>query len=500
MDNNELKFTIPELVLSGNASHQIEIDHILPDYRPEIMRIIHADTSHYISNKTLISEKLTLDIVVVHNVVYQSYDMSVNTLRIENSYVKGIDLTDVFSPLEAAVSLKTEYCSCKATGKRRIEIRSSIDIGFEVYSNADYTPFLLEEGIEVKKETISAVVLKSICEKTINIKEILEEDLKGLNIIDIPSKCKIIDYRIASGKVVVKGDFEITLMALGDDLSVLSKTITIPFGQILDVPDALEEDRPEIIIKPHLINLYGDSDTAEKMTLEAFLSISLRVYGEISENLPIDAYSTRYEYDIEKSSFSFSDCKRFGSKTSEIEISLGKLGSEISQTNYLYIKPYIVSVEENNRTVLLNCLADVFVIGSDDSKTAVGISKKCEFKLKTDLEYSKDLKYNFDISLQNYSYSVSPDGELLVYLQMNLQFSVLSKTSVSYITSFKLNETAPKENNIKASLTVYYANKGESLFDIGKRYNVSESILREENEIDIEILSENRRLIIPFKA
>lgn len=500
MDNNELKFTIPELVLSGNATHQIEIDHIFPDYRPEIMRIIHVDSSYYISNKTLLSEKLTLDIVVVHNVVYQSYDMSVNTLRIENSYVKGIDITGVFSPLEAAVSLNTEYCSCKATGKRRIEIRTSIDIKFEIFSNADCAPFLLEDNIEIKREGISAVILKSICEKTINIKEILEEDLKDLNIIDIPSKCKITDYRIASGKVVVKGELEITLMALENDLSVFSKTITIPFGQILDVPTALEEDRPEIIIKPQLINLYGDSETNEKMTLEAFLYVSLRLYGEFSESFPVDAYSTEYEYDIEKTQFNFSDYKRFGNKASEIDVSLGKLGSEISKINYLYIKPYLVSVEEKDRTVVLNCLADVFIIGSDDSKTAVGISKKCEFKLKTDLEYSKDLKFDFDILLQNYSYSLSPDGELLALLQMNLQFSVCDRRSLLYITSFRLNENAPKENNIKAALTVYYASKGESLFEIGKRYNVSESILREENEIDYEILPEKRRLIIPFKA
>lgn len=500
MDNNELKFTIPELTLCGNATHQIEIDHILPDYRPEIMRIIHCGTSHYISNKTLLPEKLTLDIVVVHNVVYQSYDMSVNTLRIENSYVKGIDITGVLSPLEASLKLKTEYSACKATGKRRIEIRTSIDIGFEVFSNADCTPFYLEDGIEVKRENLTAVILKSICEKTISIKEILEEDIKSLNIIDIPSRCKIIDYRIASGKVVVKGELEITIMALGDDLTVISKIITIPFGQILDVPTALEEDRPEIIIKPHLINLYGDNETNEKITLEAFLSISLKLYGEFSESFPIDAYSTEYEYDIEKSQFNFSDYKRFGNKALEIEISLGKLGNEISKTNYLYIKPYIISVEEKDKIAVLNCIADVFVIGSDDSKTAVGISKKCEFKLKTDLEYSKDLKFDFDILLQNYSYSISPDGELLALLQLNLQFSVLSKTSVSYITSFRVNENLPKENNIKAALTVYYASKGESLFDIGKRYNVSESILREENEIDIEILSENRRLIIPFKA
>lgn len=500
MENNETKLTIPEIVSSATVTQQIEIDYVLPDYKPEIMRIIRCSASHYVSNKTLSPEKLTVDIVVVHTIIYQSYDMSVNTVKIENSYVKGVDITDFGAPDEAQIRLTTDYCSCKATGKRRVGIRTNIGIGYAIYAASDYNPFFIEDGIEIKSESVSATILKAVCEKTVSFKEKLEEDISEFNIIDSPARVRIADHRVVSGKVIVKGDLEITIMAINEDLAVLAKPISIPFGQIFDLNGAEETDRCEISADCRLINFYGDGEEGERGSIEAFISFNCKVYGDFSAELPIDAYSTQYECYTETKAFTFADYRRFGEKNVHIDFSLGKMNTEISKVDYLYINPSVISSEEKENSVLINCLADAYIIGSDDSKTAVGISRKGEFNIALDLSGFNDVGYNFSLLLENYSYSLSLDGELTVSAEFNLSFSVCKKVTIPYLSSFSLIEDKPKLKDGKAALTVYYAEKGESVFDIGKRYNISQEMLREENEINCEILSEKRRLIIPLKA
>lgn len=501
MDNNEVrKFCIPEVVSSSVVTQQIEIDHILPDYQPEIMRIIHCSAAPYISAKNLSSDKLTVDLIVVHSIVYQSYDMSINTIKIENSYVKGIDFTYPEAALEADLRLNTEYCNCKATGKRKINIRTNIGIGYSVYAEKEYTPFELADDIEVKTEELSATVLKSICSKTVEFKESIEENFSDCKIIDTPCKVRINDYRVVSGKVVIKGDLDASVMVINDDLSVSAKVVSVPFGQIFDLNGAEDDDKCEIAAKCMFVNISDDMEKDASSSIEVIVSFSIKVFGTVNAVLPTDAYCTRCETECETAVASFSDYTQIQEKTVTANFSLGKISTEISRVNYLFINPVVVSSEKRENGMHLNIAADAHFIGSDDSKTAVGLSKRGEFTLNPEIHIDEDSKGEFNIYPENYSYSLSDDGELTVSIELCVKFLISTVKNISYVSSFTMNEDIHKNNTDRAAITVYFAEKGESLFDIGKRYNVEARLISDENGIDGGVLSEKKRLIIPCKA
>jgi LysM repeat protein len=63
-----------------------------------------------------------------------------------------------------------------------------------------------------------------------------------------------------------------------------------------------------------------------------------------------------------------------------------------------------------------------------------------------------------------------------------------------------LNEEKPREKDKKAALTIYYADEGEELWNIAKKYCTSVEKIQNENEIDTDVdkLQGRNMLFIPM--
>ena len=61
-----------------------------------------------------------------------------------------------------------------------------------------------------------------------------------------------------------------------------------------------------------------------------------------------------------------------------------------------------------------------------------------------------------------------------------------------------LDEEKPKEKDKTAALTIYYADNGEELWDIAKKYGTSVEKIKTENEIDSDKIQNKNMLFIPM--
>ena len=60
-----------------------------------------------------------------------------------------------------------------------------------------------------------------------------------------------------------------------------------------------------------------------------------------------------------------------------------------------------------------------------------------------------------------------------------------------------MDETHPKPVR-SAALTIFFARKGENVWDIARQYNTSMEAVMEENNLTEEWIGENRMLMIPM--
>ena len=75
---------------------------------------------------------------------------------------------------------------------------------------------------------------------------------------------------------------------------------------------------------------------------------------------------------------------------------------------------------------------------------------------------------------------------------------ILGITPISFITGIKVDETREKKREMQSAMTIYYADAGESIWSIAKRYNTSISAVMEENNLEDEFLPEKKIVLIPM--
>ena len=91
--------------------------------------------------------------------------------------------------------------------------------------------------------------------------------------------------------------------------------------------------------------------------------------------------------------------------------------------------------------------------------------------------------------------SVGADG---IDLKTDIGYSMITFVRKNYemIRELSVDGEHPLETEEKAPLVIYYAEKGERLWDIARRYATSVSALKALNELADDILAEKKLLLI----
>ena len=122
-----------------------------------------------------------------------------------------------------------------------------------------------------------------------------------------------------------------------------------------------------------------------------------------------------------------------------------------------------------------------------------------------DFEYAHDwsnkeqdivCKANF--CLAAITYRIAGSDSVEVKTEINLTAAVYTKNSYKAITEITADEERPKARDKEAALTIYYADKGESIWDIARKYCTSVEAIKIENDLSDDVLVGREMLLIPM--
>ena len=102
---------------------------------------------------------------------------------------------------------------------------------------------------------------------------------------------------------------------------------------------------------------------------------------------------------------------------------------------------------------------------------------------------------NAEISNIQYTYQ---QGQLDLEADIKLGGQILCENRVGLVSDFVIKEDQPKQNTNRAALTIYYADPGEQVWDIAKRYNTSVDAIIEHNGLDGDALEAKQMLLVPI--
>lgn len=511
---NKEQVFVNETVYDGQAEQGVEFDYVLPDFYPDIFRILKCSLSPKVTSYNVAGDKLNCDGVVYIKVLYLCENScKIHCVDQRMTFSKSIDLGKNVEDNNPQVTIipKVDYSNCRAISERRLDIRGAISCKIKVCATRS-SEILAEvegSGIQSKTESLTYSGKKLNCKKQFTTREDIEVSTSGegiSNVLHFEAVAIVTDFKIIPGKVVVKGEAQIKALYTvkgDDDEGAEVMEASIPLSQIIDVEGITDEHITVVdiqITNSDLSVKRDDSEAGKIFNAEIVCECTVTAQKEEKAEVISDVYSVDYETEFSKGVIKLESLPQVVSQPitqrAGIEITDGELETAYdSWAEIINSSCKAKSEKEVVVTAQLNCQ----LLGKLSDGTVVFIEKQIPIEAVVETgEITPETNIDYLLRITSVSFNVVSGNMVDLRVQLNLRCNLFKVKSVEVIDNVNVLKDKPKERNNEFALRLYYASSGEDLWTIAKHYNTSIDAILTENEIDDQQKTSCGLLLIPI--
>ena len=507
------KITSAEIVFSDTNEQSIELDYILPDYYPEIFRILKCITTPQITFYNIDGTKLTYEMSVSIRILYCAENSNaVHTITQKLTYSKKTDIGKCCTNPQITITPQINFANCRAVNPRRIDIRGAVSTIVSV-SGLQCKELIsdIEGGnIQLKRMSLTYPSEHLNTSKTITVSEKFDIGMSKPSIIDIIRSDAIvtsIDKKVIADKIIVKGDLCINMLytCQKDNYDIIEPMqFTLPFSQVIDF-DGID-DRFECNVNTDVlfceITPCSDGDGNTKIAeCSVNILISCSAFKPTTAEFVVDEYSTSYTTLSEKSNFLIETAPNC---LDNVFVTKSTISSTDNELECIYdawctVKSFSVNLSTEEKCIILNGTNSYIILAKNKEGNPLILEKEELFTANIPLENINNLS-QADIKLipLSCSYTLSSDSTIELKSEIRISGYIKNYISINGITDITLNEDEPINHKNNYALKIYYTNDNEDLWEIAKKYNTSVSAIIEENEIEDDMITGCGMILIPI--
>ncbi len=489
----------------------IELDYVLPDYYPDVCKLVKCLVTPTITSETVLGDRLSYELRAEIRILYCSEDSHIlqcvtQTLHFSRTAELGVSGEDV----TAEVLPMTDYANCRAVSRRRLDVRGAVTIRIRTQAQKQQEAVcdLFEKSIQTKKIPVQYPAKRLHSVKTVFVAEDLELGAAKpplLHIVRCDARPAEESHKIVSGKLLVQGNLQIRLLYACEkdgDGSLEPMTFQIPYSQLAELEGLEEQDLCEVRtavasceIKP-VTDANGD---IRLLRCEAELRLACTALRMASESLVCDAFSTEHPSDCTTTKLCTGGAPE---PFSELHVCNMQLSSTDSELDCVYD----TWCEVRNLSAQTDCETGEVQLSGMLCSSALVRERSGMPRL---LEKEEPFEHRFALpglcaqdtvqvhaAAEGSSYTMTGQSEVSLKAEIRLEGTVCRNTSCEVLTDFSMQkDTAlPKHHALK----LYFGKAGEEIWDIAKRCHTSVPAIMEENELTEEVLTQDGMLLIPI--
>lgn len=507
-EKNKSVVYLDEIIFDGQTEQGVELDYVLPDYCPDIFKILSCSLTPKIVSYSVSSDgKLALDGVVYIKALYIAETGSeVFCIDQRYTYSKLVDISKKDAPSPwLSFEMKQDYCTCRAVSPRRIDVRGAVSCRIKAQTCRENVLCTIPDGLQVKTRSVSCCGKTLFAKKQILSSEDIETGASGVAFIMQSGACpKVTDVRIVADKAVVKGTVIVSALyglpnADSGGCSEAEKmTAEIPISAILDIPGITDEHVtiPEISVLDFELIPKADSGIIScKMTAEC----SARAWKAEKITFPVDVYSTEFETDFLTNSLRLNTAPRALSQTLTLKMNITAEGFEIRSVwdCRAEIKNPVLRVGESGETEFAGMLCG-YVYGKNTDGAPFCLEKQEAFRQSvSSSDMSEITAAQFAAKIAGADFSIKSDGAVEISAITELCGVLHDVVSAETVSEVTVREDKPKAGNDEFALRICYTDEQSDCWSVAKAYNTTVKALMEENDITDEQAALSGMIIIP---
>ncbi len=494
-------------VYNSIVEQSVDCDVTLPDYCPDIMRILKCNVMTNITNAKINGDRATADGTAIIKVIYADEGNRIFCYEHEYPFSKFTELSGSFDSPCFSVYVKNSYANCRAVSKRRIDIHGAVSMSFLVNSvmKDNMISNAVGDGVQTKRKGIDFSSATAKVSKIFQISEV--ESISNSNpninkVLFVNTSPILSETKIIRGKALLKGEicFNIVYSADGESNDTCQLSYSIPFNEIAEI-ESLNDDS---IISVEFSSLQttaepkADSDGNYRfLALCTDIQAVITCYEKKCTSTICDTYSTQAVLDTK---YAMTEFKALCQCTRDKILCKQKLDIASANPEKIYSTtigiPDSSCIFESGRMIIKGSLpVDLIVIGED------GMPSYCQ--RNADFEYSCSCdtvnpQCRYSLCVTGYSCTLTGDKKADFKCEINLLAEVCSSFSCRALTELSVSQSGEViEKN--PSLTIYFCSGGENVWDIARKYNTTVEEIMDENNLSADSLPEKTILLIPVK-
>ena len=498
--------SVCETILQSSSEQPVDLDFSLPDYCPDIERILKCRICPSITSKSITGNRLDVDGVTVIRLYYlDSKKQAIRCCEHSSPFSCSFELKSTSPDMAASVRVKTEYLNCRAVSPRRLDIHGTITVIASVYSkgNQEYCTDIEGEDIQQRKREETVSNLCGIGQQQFSVSEVLDIGQgKGSpeSILRSELSISLDDSRAIEDKLMLKGEAVLRVLYVTDIETGAQDfmTFNIPFSQVIDVPGITDSTVNDISVDVMScdVSLKSEFDANSTLiTLDARLSALVFAYEPMTVELIEDTYSTTYELELEYKNVPIKRLIGNTDMSSSVKDEINTGDNGITKVIDLWCDSinFITAVENNTMNIRgkLNCC--MLALDKFCSEKAV------DFSITPDMtECPQSVTANTSVTVPDMSFRITGDNTVEIKADMRMRCSAYESGTRRCVTSANALEDRMRKKDSTAALTLYYADEGESLWNIAQLYCTSVEAIQLENNITDDVIQARGMVLIPM--
>lgn len=487
----------------AKAEQNVDCDMTLPDYCPDIKSILRCSVEPGISSVTVAGNRVTAQGNAVIRLVYVSTDDKMSCFEQDYPLSKFVEMNSLHPDSQAVATAKTSYVNCRAVSPRRVDIHGCISVLFSVWQceKSEYISDIVGDGVQLKLSPISVCNAVGCVSKLFDMSEVVplgDTGVKAVSVADSYAYAVLDSVKTVSNKLLVKGELMLNVTLCCADGDVHKMEHSMPLSRIIELEGVDEtcicDVRTEV--SPPDLHLRTDESTGVQ-SVDAAVCVRMFVCGYRQQKCACveDAYLINGELEVSKNSLDISRFLQSVDESCLVAFTADLEGCEAQEIIDCRCDSVTCVSTTGAQGAELSGAVTVSIIYRDKDGKIASIQRQGDYRITKPCEGARG-KVFCDADVCAVASSASGKGsEVSVKVQLNVKGSIFESLPVSVINDVKQLESENKAQS--ASITVYFSDSGEKLWDIAKKYNTSEDAIRRRNSIKGDVIEKETMLIIP---
>jgi len=514
-----------EVVYAQYGQTMVESDIIVPDVKPDILKILQVDGTAIVTQKMVQQDKIVIQGNVNMNILYHpdggDTPGRVKSMTSTQMFTHVVDAAGVRPNMSMFCEAEVENVDFTFLNSRKMNVRLGVGVNVKAFNPMEIevaTDMQEDSNLQTKGEIIRASNVVFEGEREVTVRDQVEVPAGKpaiAEIFKIDTRVNEREIMILENKIVIKGDIDVcTLYSSvdfaavdGEDFEREVETVNfmehqIPFNEVLDIEGLMDNMDGEIdySVKEIFFEIAPDG-SGDKRVINLELTVCANVHAtEIMEIHSIeDAYSTDGDVEIKKGLYNIEQL--IGRSSAQISHrDLAPISSDmpsIAQLINCKSKPMVtgINVEDGKAHVVGMVETSILYLSSDISNPVCAVKHKSEFTHLIEINGMEDqVVCEAKLDVNHVTFNMTTDREVELRFIISLNARAVKATQTEIIEEIHWLECAKIDP--RPSIVIYFVQKGDTLWDIAKRYKTTPAAIIEANALEGDTLSVGQQLMI----